>query len=103
MPRTIALTSLLTLALAVVLTTTVQAQADLPHPRLVDVELGPSAPLTAVLEAGLDVIEVHGSSRVRILEWPGDEAALARLGARVTLIDADPGRTAAERAAADLA
>ena len=103
MPRTIALTSLLTLALAVVLTTTVQAQADVPHPRLVDVELRPSAPLTAVLEAGLDVIEVHGLGRVRILEWPGDEAALARLGARVTLIDADPGRTAAERAAADLA
>ncbi|HKQ57881.1 MAG TPA: M14 family zinc carboxypeptidase [Candidatus Eisenbacteria bacterium] len=84
------------------------AAAELPAgdpaipPRLVEVSLG-AMPLETFLEAGLDVIEVRGASRVRILEWPGDEATLARLGLATTLIDADPGATAAARARAELA
>ncbi len=71
-------------------------------PRLVEVEMGPNVPFTALLEAGLDVVEVRGTSRARVLEWPGDEVTLQRLGVTLRLIDADPARTAAERAQAEL-
>jgi hypothetical protein len=71
-------------------------------PRLVEVTLG-GMPVETFLGAGLDVVEVRGASRVRILEWPGDEATLAHLGLPATVIDADPGATAAERARAELA
>jgi hypothetical protein len=91
------------LLLALLLAAPAAAQEIPRGPRLVDVELGPSVSFAAVLEAGLDVVEVHGASRVRLLEWPGDEGILQRLGARVTLVDADPARTAADRAAAELA
>ena len=78
------------------------AQEPAASPRLVEVELG-QVPFTRLLEAGLDVVEVRGASRARLLEWPGDEVTLRGLGVTVTLIDADPGRTAAERARAELA
>ena len=74
-----------------------------PAPSLVEIELPPGTTMAAIQEAGLDLIEVRGASRARLLLWPGDDAALARLGARVTLIDADPSRTAAERAWGELA
>ena len=74
-----------------------------PGPRLVEVELPQGMTIAAIQEAGLDLVEVHGAARARVLAWPGDDATLARLGVRVTLIDADPSRTAAERARAELA
>lgn len=78
-----------------------------PHailtPRLVRVELGPSLSLSALHEQGLDVIEVRRGHQAVLLEWPGDDATLARLGAAVTLLDPEPGRTAALRARAELA
>ncbi|MEK7331282.1 MAG: M14 family metallopeptidase, partial [Candidatus Eisenbacteria bacterium] len=79
------------------------AQESAPGPRLLELELGPTVPFDALLEAGLDVVEVRGARRVRLLEWPGDAAVLQRLGGRVTLVDADPARSAADRAAAELA
>jgi carboxypeptidase T len=79
------------------------AQDPLPTPRLVEFELGPNVPFDALLEAGLDIVEVRGTRRVRLLEWPGDGATLQRLGGRITLVDADPARSAADRAAAELA
>jgi len=93
------------LFLSLVLGTSPPATADqrLPGPRLVEVELPPGLSMAAIQEAGLDLIEVHGGSRARLLAWPGDDATLARLGVRVTLVDADPARTAAERARAELA
>jgi hypothetical protein len=87
--------------LAAVLATTAPAQTPPQGPRLVEVELGPGVPFSALLEAGLDVIEVRGAGRARVLEWPGDETTLQRLGVGITLIDADPSRTAAERAQAE--
>lgn len=90
----------LLLALALSLTAPAAAQEPASGPRLVEVDRG-SVPLSALQEAGLDLIEVKGS-RVRVLEWPGDELILQRLAVRVTLIDADPSRTAAERAATEL-
>ena len=56
--------------LAAVLAVSAAAQAA-PGPRLVEVELGPGVPFSALLEAGLDVIEVRGARRARLLEWPG--------------------------------
>ena len=69
----------------------VPAIARSATPRLVRVPLAGSVSLQAVLEAGLDVVEVHGADAVVILEWPGDEATLARLGAAPQLLDADRG------------
>ncbi len=88
--------------LAVLLAGAVPA-AGSPGPRLVEVELAPGVPFRALQEAGLDLVEVPGTHRARLLEWPGDGAALARLGVRVTVLDEDPARTAAERARAELA
>jgi len=72
-------------------------------PSLVEVELPPGRTIRDIQEAGLDLIEVRGASRARLLQWPGDEATLARLGAAVTMIDPDPARSAAERARRELA
>jgi carboxypeptidase T len=96
----LAIAALLGLALA---PGTAIAQQPATSPRLIEVDLGPTMPLTALLEAGLDVVEVRGARRARILEWPGDEGTLQRLGVSVDLIDADPARTAAERARAERA
>jgi carboxypeptidase T len=79
------------------------AAAEAARPRLVRVEMqGDIAPET-LIDAGLDVIEVHRGDHCLILEWPGDAARLARLGAATTVLDPDPGRTAALRSEADLA
>ena len=72
-------------------------------PRLVRVPLAGAVTLQAVLEAGLDVVEVHGGDAVVILEWPGDDETLARLGASPQLLDADPGASAAARTRAEFA
>jgi hypothetical protein len=79
-----------------------RAQADASHPRLVRVTLPPETSSRALLEAGLDVIELKPDHGL-ILEWPGDELRLAALGGRVEVVDSDPERTAAERARSELA
>jgi len=90
------------LASVLILTTlAASARASDPAPRLVRIALGPSLPLERVLAAGLDVVEVRRGREVRVLEWPGDEALIAALGANAELIDATPGTTLARRAAAD--
>ena len=73
-----------------------------PEPRLVRVPLGGEVALHDLLEAGLDVVEVRPGREARLLEWPGDDVALARLGARVEVVDETPGHTAAARARAQL-
>ena len=90
----------LTLALALC---AVPLAARAAAPRLVRVPLTGALTLPAVLEAGLDVVEVHRPGAVVILEWPGDEVTLARLGAAPEVLDADPGRTAAARTRAEVA
>jgi len=69
-----------------------------PEPRLVRVTLGPQLPLRALLEAGLDVVEVRGGRECLVFEWPGDDRTLEALGAAAELEDAAPGRSAARRA-----
>jgi hypothetical protein len=79
------------------------ARPPIAEPRLVRVPLSPALPLAALLEAGLDVVEARGAREAMLLEWPGDAATLAGLGAAPELLDAAPGRTAARRARAELA
>ncbi len=71
-------------------------------PRHVRVTLAGPVSIATLLEAGLDVVDVHGAY-ADVYEWPGDEVTLARLGLEARLVDADPGRTAAERARRSLA
>ena len=79
------------------------AAADLaPEPRLVRVVLGPRLPLSALLEAGLDVVEVHAGREAMLLEWPGEDEKLASLGAAAELMDVAPGRSAARRTREEL-
>jgi hypothetical protein len=77
--------------------------AEPVHPRLLRVTLSPPATLTTRLETGLDRIRIEDERHALVYEWPGDEADLARLGGGLKVIDADPGRTAAARSAADRA
>lgn len=101
MPR-FRLTLLLALASLGVLSSASWSAVDTP-PRLVRVNLDPNVTVERLFEVGVDVIEIKRGSHCLVLEWPGDEAKLGSIGARVTLVDADPGRTAAERARADFA
>jgi carboxypeptidase T len=94
---------LLSLAFALFSPTPGRAAESTPGPSLIEVELPLGMTIAAIQEAGLDLIEVRGASRARLLQWPGDEATLARLGVTVTVIDPDPSRTAAERAQRELA
>jgi hypothetical protein len=73
------------------------------QPRLVRVEMRDGIVPETLLAAGLDVVEVRRGDHCLVLEWPGDAERLARLGAASTVLDPDPGRTAALRARADLA
>jgi carboxypeptidase T len=80
------------------------ASADeIPTPRLVRVSFTPTISLTTLLEAGLDIVEVHGTRDANVLEWPGDEAILVGIGARAELIDEHPGETLARRSLAERA
>src|SRR5437762_11219371 len=79
------------------------AGAMAEHPRLIRVILPPDASPTALFESGLDLISVSGPREATLLEWPHEAAIVAALGARVELLDADPGRTAAARSRADRA
>src|SRR5262245_66395189 len=78
----------------------IRAQEPDPGPRLVQVDLPPGMTIRSLQEAGLDLIEVRGASRARLLEWPGDEGTIARLGGMVTGIDPDPARRGGGRARA---
>ncbi|MEO5616368.1 MAG: M14 family zinc carboxypeptidase [Candidatus Eisenbacteria bacterium] len=75
---------------------------SLPQPRKVRVILDAPLSITALLEAGLDIVEVHGPRDVVIFEWPGDVETLERLGATPMLLDANPGATEAARAREEL-
>lgn len=72
-------------------------------PRLVRVPLDGGLTLAALLEAGFDVTTVGRGAWAEVLEWPGDDARLAALGAHASVLEEDPGRTAAARARAELA
>jgi hypothetical protein len=78
------------------------AAAAQATPRLTRLHLG-AVTLDQVLAADLDVVQVRAPEFVDILEWPGDEAKLARLGATREVLDENPGRTAARRSAAEIA
>jgi carboxypeptidase T len=78
------------------------ALADDAHPQLVRVPLDGGVTAQRLRDAGFDVIEEH-SGEVLVLEWATDAGKLEALGARRILVDADPGRTAAERAKAEFA
>ena len=92
-------------ALSVLLTlgTAALAHADLVQPRLVRVRLSAGLTVAKLLEAGLDVIEVKGTSEAKLLEWPGDEIKLSGLSATAEVVDASPGRSAALRSQSELA
>jgi hypothetical protein len=96
MPRLLAAAAVLLLLLAC------PAAARTPEPRLVRVPLDRGLHGPALLEAGLDVVEMRAGRFAMVLEWPGDEAKLASLGAVVEVVDPAPGRTAADRARAEL-
>src|SRR5439155_24342586 len=66
------------------------------------VRLGAGLTVAKLLQAGLDIVEVKGTSEAHLLEWPGDEIKLIGLAATSEVLDAYPGRTAALRARAEL-
>lgn len=72
----------------------VPAQAE--PPQLVRVAFDGAVGMTQLLEGGFDVLHGAGGTWSDVLLWPGDEARLVALGARYRVVDADPGRTAAE-------
>ena len=82
--------------------TTLASTALAQSPRQVRVRLDANVTLRTLLEAGLDIVDVHGGE-VDLFEWPGDDATLARLGAVSRVVDENPGRTAADRARRELA
>jgi hypothetical protein len=98
MPRLHAVAALLLLLLPAV-----PAIAQAPEPRLVRVRLDAGLRGATLLEAGFDVLELREGRFATLLEWPGDEARLAGLGITSELVDAHPGRTAADLARAELA
>jgi hypothetical protein len=71
-------------------------------PRLVRVALDGPVTLHTLLEAGFDITEAKPGGFALVLEWPGDEARLAALGAEVARVSADPAADYARRAEADL-
>ncbi|HTR96968.1 MAG TPA: M14 family zinc carboxypeptidase [Candidatus Acidoferrales bacterium] len=72
-------------------------------PRQIRIALSPGVTLERLLEAGLDVVSAKPGASVDVLEWPGDGATLAALGASFTVVDDDPGLHEAQRARAELA
>lgn len=93
----------LLLALLLMLAAGFASPASAQPPRLVRVAFDGAFSMTQLLEGGFDVLEGAGKTWTDVLLWPGDEARLAALGARYRLVDADPGRTAAELARLDAA
>ncbi len=94
MPRMPRVLYAATLAASVCLACPVAAEP----PRLVRVAFDGSTSMTQLLEGGFDVLDGAAPTWTDVLLWPGDEARLRSLGARYRLVDADPGRTAAELA-----
>jgi carboxypeptidase T len=77
------------------------AETIAPGPRLVRIRLAPATPLTTLLEAGLDIVAVHGTRDANVLEWPGDDATIAALGVTVEVLDEHPGEMLARRSLAE--
>ena len=73
------------------------------EPTLVRVPLRGAVTMEQLLRAGLDIVAVKAGDHADVLEWPGDDATLAGLGARPQVLDAHPSTTAAARAAAEQA
>jgi opacity protein-like surface antigen len=90
-------------ALACLLLPFVPLAAEAAGPRQVRIALDARVTLQRVLAAGLDVVESRPGASVDVLEWPGDQATIAALGAALEVVDADPGLHAAEHARAELA
>jgi hypothetical protein len=76
---------------------------DPAAPRLVRIPLDDARTPQTLASAGLDVVEAHPGRFALVLEWPGDAARIARLGAASELVDEDPGLSEARRARDDLA
>ena len=70
--------------------------------KLVRVPLTTRLTAQRLVDAGLDVVSVHGETCL-LLVTPDDETALRAMGATCVLVDAEPGATAARRARAELA
>src|SRR5262245_3866166 len=81
----------------------VASTRDPSAPRQVKVSLANGLTPQALMTAGLDVIEAHPGRFAMVLEWPGDAARIAALGAPAEVVDEDPGVTEARRARQDLA
>src|SRR5690348_9603535 len=79
------------------------APARAAGPQLVRVSLGGAVTAQALQAAGLDLVGGGRGASLDLLLWPGDEARLGALGAVWTVLDPDPGRTAAQRSRAELA
>lgn len=71
----------------------VPALAHAQHPRLVRVELGGGVSLQSLQEGGFDLLETRPGKYAQVLVWPGEDERLQALGARVELLDPNPGRT----------
>lgn len=79
------------------------ARAGEGRPRLVRVTFDARITLQTLLGAGLDLADVRAGRYADVLEWPGDAATLAQLGAATRVLDEDPGVTASQRSARELA
>lgn len=77
--------------------------ASAAGPRQVRITLDERVTIARLQEAGLDLIGSRHGGTIDVLEWPGDAAVIAALGARTEVVDEDPGLHAAQRARADLA
>ena len=89
-------------ALLLALATATAAFAAPPAPRLVRVPFGPGLHVEQLLRADFDVVFVKPGAYAEVLDWPGDEERLQRLGASWTVIDENVSESAARRAAAEL-
>ncbi len=88
-------------AAVVLLLSLLPLAAHAQGPRHVRVQLGHGIEMRQLLEAGLDIVHSHGNQSADLYVTAADEARLQAMGAQVTLIDTDPGRTAAMRSLRD--
>jgi hypothetical protein len=74
-----------------------------PRPKLVRVTFDATLRPETLQGAGFDLLEMEAGGSALLLEWPGDEARFAAIGARPVIVDPDPTATYQKRAAAELA
>ena len=96
--RLLSLLALLLLTLA-----PASGRAGESRPRLVRVTLDAHLTLKQLLGSGLDIADVRAGRYADLLEWPGDAATLAALGATTQVLDDDPGASASLRSERELA